>query len=257
MESIVFLHGFTGHPERTWATKKANSTRLANYAAPHETLERPHKFRKLNPFASSDQKGNTASSFVYWPRDLLPITIPSARVLTYGYDTHIRHRVGQAMNKSTVYNIAWDALVALESERRMLPSRPLLFVAHSLGGIVVKEMLRRSKDCNMGQSYLRGVFESTVGIIFFGTPHYGSDPRSLPHHIVEKLAKTIGFSYNEEVVRTLLPSSERLQELRDGFGPMAQDRHWIIHSFQEQHGVQGLLGEKARLFYARTTLIAY
>lgn len=174
----------------------------------------------------------------------MPGTVPRARVLTYGYDTHIRHQwVGPRVNRNTVYDIAWNLLVALESERRAAPSRPVLFVVHSLGGIVVKEALRRSRSCQMGQAHLRGIFESTIGIIFFGTPHAGADPRTFLHRVAEKVVKAAGLSVNEQIVSALLPSSERLRELRDEFGPMAQDRGWIIHSFQEQFGVDVLFGK--------------
>ncbi|KAH9218074.1 hypothetical protein DL95DRAFT_270674, partial [Leptodontidium sp. 2 PMI_412] len=78
---------------------------------------------------------NTA---VYWPQDLIPVTVPYARVLTYGYDTHLRYYFGPLVSRNTVYDIAWDFLVALEAQRRVEPSRPVLFVAHSLGGIIVK-----------------------------------------------------------------------------------------------------------------------
>lgn len=148
------------------------------------------------------------------------------------------------MNRATVYDIAWDFLVALEAERRAEPRRPVLFVVHSLGGIVVKEMLRRSGGCYLTQRHLRDVFESTVGIVFFGTPHGGADPRGLLQHIAEKAIKAAGFSVNEQIVNTLLPSAERLRELRDEFGPIAQEQNWMVHSFQEQLGVGLLNGHK-------------
>lgn len=151
------------------------------------------------------------------------------------------------MNRNTVYDIAWDLLVALESERRIDTPRPVLFVVHSLGGIIVKELLRRSKGCHMGQAHLRDIFESTIGIMFFGTPHAGADPHGFLQHIAEKVMKAARFSVNEQIVNTLLPSSERLRELRDEFGPMAQEQNWIIHSFQEQFGVKALKGQKVCL----------
>lgn len=82
------------------------------------------------------------------------------------------------MNKNTVYDIAWDFLVALEAERRAEPLRPALFIVHGLGGVIVKEMLRRSNVCHR-QAHLRDIFESTIGIMFFGTPHGGADPRGI------------------------------------------------------------------------------
>lgn len=181
---------------------------------------------------------------MYWPRDLVPSTLPHARVLTYGYDTRIRHKAGPDINKDTLCDIAWNLLVSLEGSRRHGPSRPILFIVHSLGGIVVKEMLRRAKACQLGQAHLRNVFQSTVGIIFFGTPHAGADPRGFLHKIVEKVILAAQFTVNEHIVQTLLPSSERLKELRDVFGPMAQEQNWVIHSFQEQFGVRVLADRK-------------
>jgi hypothetical protein len=236
----VFIHGFTGHPERTWTSKQGNVRQRGDDRVNNEPVEPPLKIRKLNPFST-----NTVPA-IYWPRDLVPATVPYARILTYGYDTHIRHWVGSPVNRNTVYDIAWDLLVALESERRTEPSRPVLFVAHSLGGVVIKEMLRRSRGCHLSQTHLRGIFESTIGIIFFGTPHAGADPRGFLQRIAEKVIKAAGFSVNEQVLHTLLPSAERLRELRDDFGPMAQQQNWTIHSFQEQFGVKLLNGHKVR-----------
>ena len=141
---------------------------------------------------------------------------------------------------TTVYDIAWDFLVALEAERRAEPSRPVIFVVHSLGGIVVKEVLRRSSECHQSQTHLRDIYVSTIGVMFFGTPHRGADPRNFFHRIAETIFKVVGFSFDEQIVNSLLPSSERLKELRDTFGPRAYEQNWIIHSFQEQLGLKAL-----------------
>jgi len=139
--SIVFVHGFTGSPDKTWTHQQGTSDNRTD-----ADEEPPHKVRKLHsPFLSSN---NAAASKVpvFWPRDLLPKTIPGARVLTYGYDTHLRHKiVGRPVNKLTVYDFAKNFLVTLEANRRDDPNRPVLFVCHSLGGIVVKEMLRQAR----------------------------------------------------------------------------------------------------------------
>ncbi|KAK0728285.1 hypothetical protein B0T26DRAFT_848594, partial [Lasiosphaeria miniovina] len=234
---IVFIHGFTGHPERTWTSKKANAGRYGDSPAAGESSEPPSKYRRLNPFpASRHERG------VYWPRDLVPITVPYARIFTYGYNTHIGYPGGPPMLSNTVSGIAQDFLVALESERRTESTRPLLFVAHSLGGIIVKKMLLLSRDCH--QAHFGRILESTAGIIFFGTPHAGADPRGFRHHIAERLANVVGVSANEQIVQALLPSSEILKDLRDRFGPMAQGHNWIIHSFQEEVGIGLLSGQK-------------
>jgi hypothetical protein len=122
----------------------------------------------------------------------------------------------------------------------------LLFVAHSLGGIVVKEALRRSHGCETYQSHLRSIYNFTSGIIFLGTPHGGADPRGLIQHIMEQTIRAMGFKVNEQIISTLLPTGERLKELRDEFGPMARQRNWTIFSFQEQYGVKALSDKKVR-----------
>jgi hypothetical protein len=238
----VFIHGFTGHPERTWTHKRGDARHRNEDGNDGELVEPPSKVRRLNPFSRSHHGGNSDTS-VYWPRDLIPVTIPYARVLTYGYDTHLRHCFGPPVSRNTVYDIAWDFLVSLEAERRLEPSRPVLFIAHSLGGIIVKEMLRRSSGCHIGQTHLRGVFDCTIGIIFFG-PHGGADPRGFLQHVAEAAIKAAGVRFSEQIVNTLLPSAERLRELRDEFSPMAHQQDWVIHSFQEELGVMGLNGHK-------------
>jgi hypothetical protein len=143
-----------------------------------------------------------------------------------------------------VYDFAKDFLVELEAVRRYWPARPLLLIAHSLGGIVVKEMLRQSHGYSSHQPHLRTVSNSTLGIIFFGTPHGGADPRGLLKTIAENIARAIGFTVNEHVLESLLPSSERLRQLRDEFGPLARAQGWTIHCFQEDHGIKALNGRK-------------
>ena len=219
----------------------------------NELAEPPSKKQRRNLFFESRDK--EVHNATYWPRDLIPLVIRNARVLTYGYDTRIRHKLGTPENSHTIYDIAWDFLIALEAERRMEPSRPIYFIVHSLGGIIVKEMLRRSSDTYQSQPHLGNIFDSTIGIMFFGTPHNGTDPRGILQRLAEKVVRAVGFSVDEKVVNGLLPGAERLQELRDDFGHRAQHRNWIIHSFQEELGIASLGGQKASTLqiFSRTT----
>ncbi|KAH7119514.1 hypothetical protein B0J13DRAFT_569314 [Dactylonectria estremocensis] len=53
--------------------------------------------------------------------------------------------------------------------------RPIIFVAHSLGGIIVKSALIHSDAARPGALHEhRSVKVSTYGIIFLGTPHQGA-----------------------------------------------------------------------------------
>ena len=184
------------------------------------------------------------SELVYWPKHLLPETLPSARVFVYRYDTRVRHALGAPVSKNTVYDFASDFLRTLEAERRSQPSRPLIFIAYSLGGIVVKELLRQSCGHQVHHSHLYHIYKATAAVLFFGTPHGGADPRGFREHVVEHVARAAGLTVNEQIVSTLLPTSKRLRELRDEFGLIARREGWIIYSFQEQYGVQYLGGKK-------------
>lgn len=73
-------------------------------------------------------------------RDFLPSKIPHARIYSWGYDanTHSRDRV----NTQYIYDIAKTLVSDLTIERQVTKTekRPILFVAHSLGGLVVKSV---------------------------------------------------------------------------------------------------------------------
>ncbi|KAM5521611.1 hypothetical protein FOXYSP1_15502, partial [Fusarium oxysporum f. sp. phaseoli] len=74
-----------------------------------------------------------------WLEDLLPESIPRCRVLTFGYDS----KLAFSKSRSGVEAFARDLLnrlriVRSSSEAR---NRPLVFIAHSLGGIMVKKVV--------------------------------------------------------------------------------------------------------------------
>ena len=103
-------------------------------------------------------------TIVFWPRDLLGKDFPNLRVLTYGYDSHILLRKGP-VNQLNLYDHARGLLHDLMSCRENDPSKPLIFVVHSLGGILLKDILRR---CWAAQSYQpkeRKIYDSTKAII--------------------------------------------------------------------------------------------
>ncbi|OBT53555.1 hypothetical protein VE04_06749 [Pseudogymnoascus sp. 24MN13] len=244
---IVFIHGFNGHPERTWSYKRADA-HPPNHSNDSELPERSSKFRKLNPFSKDQERTSCAPKETYWPRDLLPHTVKKARVLTFGYDTTVYHRLGQTRNRNTIYDFAWEFLNCLSDARQSdgQSRRPLLFVAHSLGGIITKEALRQAnlKSAHESCAHLRDIFLSTSGIIFFGTPHRGADPRGFLQHVAERAVRAAGFTVNQKVFDTLLPDSERLKELLDEFPLLVSKMKWNIVSFREMHGMAVLGGKK-------------
>jgi hypothetical protein len=243
MNSVFFVHGFTGHPRRTWTyVGEVSQEDEATLMPSSDSRERPSKLRSL--LGPESSRKAPAHKAIFWPQDLLPTTLPNARVFTYGYDTYIRHRFGAPGNNSTIYDLGQNLLLSIEAKRRTQPSRPLIFIAHSLGGIVVKEALRKSEACRIHHSYLHSIYDATVALICFGTPHSGADPRGVVHRVAEKVIRAAGFTVNKQLVNSLLPSSERLRELRDEFSRMSREKSWMLYSFQEQYGLKILNGDK-------------
>lgn len=100
---IVALHGLNGHWEKTWQSDKSTS------------------------------KGGGAM----WLRDFLPQQIPHARIMSFGYDSVLLF----SKSTSDVGTFAEQLLESLLSRRMNVPeTRPIIFICHSLGGIVVKKV---------------------------------------------------------------------------------------------------------------------
>lgn len=66
--------------------------------------------------------------------------------------------------------------LAMERKNEEVSDHPIIFVAHSLGGILVKRALELSNDLTSRHADdNRSVYIATYGIIFLGTPHTGAD----------------------------------------------------------------------------------
>src|SRR5262249_52211581 len=86
--------------------------------------------------------------------------------------------------------------VLLSLEVKGIGHKPLVFITHSMGGLLVKQVLRTSND-GPNDSYERTLLRNTKGVCFIATPHIGSD-----------LAKWVLY------FRTLLGTNVSVDELR-------------------------------------------
>ncbi|KAH6620967.1 hypothetical protein B0J18DRAFT_212304 [Chaetomium sp. MPI-SDFR-AT-0129] len=276
---LVFVHGFTGHPKDTWtlklkkqrknlAKRHGEDDEVGDGARPSKRLRMPSFGRRpstlhstvasapaspgssriptvdgTNGRAQAGSEGQRPKE-IYWPADLACQTIPNSRILTYGYDTNVRNWFQGPVSRKTIYDHAWDMLYSLEAFRRdpNVARRPIVFIAHSLGGIVVKEALRSAQACQPLKPHIYGILKATSSIIFFGTPHGGADPRNVFHHILAASYQACGGQVNPQIVNALMPDSERLKELREEFPVICQAQGWALYSFQEEYGVKALFG---------------
>ena len=65
---------------------------------------------------------------------MLPAAFPTARILSYGYRSDW---FGEAALNTRAATIAEGLLDELRTARKDAPLRPLIFIAHSFGGLVL------------------------------------------------------------------------------------------------------------------------
>ena len=87
----------------------------------------------------------TATNGVFWPVDLLPKDIPDARIITWGYDASIAY-FWSSPSKSKLDDYAKTLLGDMSTlrEKTKTTERPIILVAHSLGGIICAKIVEPS-----------------------------------------------------------------------------------------------------------------
>lgn len=172
---IIFLHGLTGNAYDTWY---------------HDTAK------------------------IYWPNKLLKEDIPDARILAFGYDADVTNWY-KAASVNRIGNHAESLLgsVTRFRERTKSENRKLIFVVHSLGGLVVENALALSRSS--AETYLQNLEACTIGLAFLGTPHFGSDKASWGK-FGAKIYNVVGIA-NTAIVAVLDPDSEVLATIQKRF----------------------------------------
>ena len=173
---ICFIHGLTGNRDSTWTAK-----------------------------------GQTEP----WPKKLLSAELPDlkARIMTYGYDAYVVRWGHASSNQMIDHAMTFLQKMTADREKNNATGRPLIIVAHSLGGLVCKQAILQSK--NTPEKHLQNLFNMTKGIIFMGTPHtgsWGADWLKIPVDIFGILKST-----NTNLLRVLQTNDELLRSLNRDF----------------------------------------
>lgn len=137
-----------------------------------------------------------------WIRDKLPDVLPGARALCYGYDTKL--------HDSQSFQLIPDLAMALINQLETYgwnssSAKPITFLTHSLGGLVLKEALVRVAS---DKAYKR-LLDNVKGAVFFGVPNLGMEQQHF--HTV------VGNNPNQNLVDDLARGSNYLNQLHKRF----------------------------------------
>ncbi|KAH7120233.1 hypothetical protein B0J13DRAFT_411952, partial [Dactylonectria estremocensis] len=258
---IIVIHGLKGHPYKTWThtpkppSKPTSETRswvetsefgkegkrdlirravsrLSWKSGDKTALRIPADASTLDVREENDAKDTT----VFWPADLLPAECPGARILTYGYDSKITKYMKGSTNKNSILSHSRDLLFSLCRERTL--DRPLIFIAHSLGGIIVKDML--AKSASSTEAKLRNVVKSSAAVIFLGTPHRGSPDLAALGEWARYAVSTLRMETTSAILDALGLKTTDLERVQESFSEVWQKYDFRVKTFQEGLGLTGI-----------------
>ncbi|KAJ9166198.1 hypothetical protein P3X46_020980 [Hevea brasiliensis] len=193
---VVFVHGLRGGPYKTW--------RLAEDKAS----------TKSGLVEKIDEEAGKQGTF--WPAEWLSADLPQSRMFTLKYKSNLTQWSGATLPLQEVSSKLLEKVVAAG-----IGNRPVVFVTHSMGGLVVKQMLYKAKA-----EKINNLVNNTVGIVFYSCPHFGSKLADMPWRmgLVLRPAPTIG---------ELRSGSPRLVELNNFIRHLHKKRLVEVLSFCE------------------------
>ncbi|KAE8355420.1 ankyrin repeat-containing domain protein [Aspergillus coremiiformis] len=165
------------------------------------------------PGLGSDMTFTWVSNNVHWLRDrsMLPDAIPTARISVFGYRSQW---YGQDAVEIGLSTISRDLLHMIKTDRwESKTKRPIIFIGHSLGGLVVSKAITLAKREN---DSFKGIIECITSCVFLGTPFRGSGSQRVAR-IIATAGNIMGKAKVNELIKMLEPDSGELLELTDEF----------------------------------------
>jgi protein SERAC1 len=144
-------------------------------------------------------------------------------ILSFGYEAKPSGWKGSAM---PLFDQAGNLLEWMESKG--IGQKPIVFVTHSLGGLLVKKML------NTAQTRKRqNIIEQTKGIVFLSTPHTGSD-------LADFISKISTIARTTISVDELKAHASQLRELNDWYRENVTDFKVATKVYFETEPIYGI-----------------
>ncbi|KUL81412.1 hypothetical protein ZTR_10224 [Talaromyces verruculosus] len=106
-----------------------------------------------------------------WLRDFLSKDLPQCRTIIYGYNSKL-----SSHGVDTILDYGRELMEEIKKIRntKELQQRPLFFIAHSFGGIILAHCLVRAiQTMDEDHPAITSLHRATYSVIFFGIPHKG------------------------------------------------------------------------------------
>ncbi|MGO7120894.1 ABC-three component system protein [Rhizobium leguminosarum] len=163
----------------------------------------------------------------FWPQWLAE-KFPNCSISSFGYDSQklAGFLTGDGASLHDIALALADALTNREAS-----ATRTLFVCHSLGGLVVKQMLRRCTE-SVNPEYVE-LGRSVVGIAFLGTPHQGSALASSLDQLLRR--------FLSKQSKQLVHGDDNLVDLNDFFRTRANTQKIQVRAYYETEKVAGVL----------------
>lgn len=160
-----------------------------------------------------------------WPKDWLPKDCNNLRILGVNYWSSLSEWLERCpLQTADIASRAADLAPALIDAGVGKKNVPVIWLAHSMGGLIVKQVLTEA-SCSH-DSMLKKLSENTKAILFYSTPHKGSSLATMP-----RAAAAVLWPSND--VRQLQENSPTLLELHSAFLKYADEYGWETISFAE------------------------
>uniref|UniRef100_A0AAQ6IUN0 Protein SERAC1 n=1 Tax=Anabas testudineus TaxID=64144 RepID=A0AAQ6IUN0_ANATE len=196
---VLFIHGILGAAFKTWRQKDRNI---------------------LDDGKEEESKDNYTEC---WPKSWLAADCPNLRVLSVEYDSHLSDWMAKCPAENQRKSLAYRSQELLKKLKLAgVGERPVIWVAHSMGGLLVKKMLLDASD----NPEMNGLLKNTKGIMFYSVPHRGTSMAEYSVNVRYLLFPSIE-------VRELCKDSPALRNLNENFLNMAKEKEFKVLSFAE------------------------
>jgi protein SERAC1 len=163
----------------------------------------------------------------FWP-SWLANDFPEVNVYTAGYNSSLFARAF-AGDGPTLIDRSTMLLDSWVSRPVMAPTT--IFITHSLGGLIVKQMLRRCNDAADGKH--KSLISGIHGVVFIGTPHFGASAANLLQLTISQILS--------KSVKQLAYGEEQLVDLGEWFRNWAGSSNIVVRAYYETLKTKGIM----------------